>query len=315
MITTTEANRPAHMDPTKRHDAVLLFDCINGNPNGDPDAGNQPRINPVDMRGLVTDVALKRKVRNFIAACRPADSEKDDSSLENARYKIYVEEHAALNSRHRRAYTALGLEAKKRNPDQQLAAQRWMADNFFDVRLFGAVMTTGDYNCGQLKGPIQISFASSVDPVLILEETITRVAVTKEEELKKLAEGKKGKDQDMGSKSIIPYGLYRAHIYYSPYFGQRTGVTDEDLDLFWQALVMMWDLDRSAARANMGCRGLFVFSHDNPLGNAPAHKLLEQIRVEKVTDSKVPRGFEDYKVIMPDRSSMPPGVTFSGDLA
>jgi CRISPR-associated protein Csd2 len=316
MTTATEAaDLAAHLDPAKRHDAVLLFDCTNGNPNGDPDAGNQPRVNPIDLRGLVTDVSLKRKVRNFIVASRPADNESDDPSAENARYKIYVEEHAALNSRHRRAYSALDLPAKKTTSDQQLTAERWMADNFFDVRLFGAVMSTGDHNCGQLKGPIQIGFASSVDPVLALEEAITRVAVTREDELKKLVEGEGGKDREMGRKSIIPYGLYRAHVYYSPYFARRTGVTADDLALFWQALVMMWDLDRSAARADMGCQGLFVFSHDNPLGNAPAHKLLKQIRVNKVTDAEVPSKFEDYKVTMPDQSSIPPGVTFSGDLS
>lgn len=314
-MTATGTDLAAHLDPAKRHDAVLLFDCTNGNPNGDPDAGNQPRVNPVDLHGLVTDVALKRKVRNFIAASRPADSDSDDPAAKNARYKIYVEEHAALNSRHRRAYSALDLPPKKTTPDQQAQAERWMADNFFDVRLFGAVMSTGDHNCGQVKGPIQIGFAASIDPVLSLEEAITRVAVTREDELEKLVSGEGGKDREMGRKSIIPYGLYRAHVYYSPYFAQRTGVTTEDLELFWQALVMMWDLDRSAARADMGCQGLFVFSHDNPLGNAPAHKLLKQVQVDKVTDAEVPSKFEDYRVTAPEASAMPPGVSFSGDLS
>jgi CRISPR-associated protein Csd2 len=311
-VPTTKA---ARLDPERRHDAVLLFDVTNGNPNGDPDAGNQPRINPLDLRGLVTDVAIKRKVRNFIQASRPADNDNDDASAKNARYKVYVEEHAALNSRHRRAYTVLDLPSRKTNSSQQLEAQHWMCENFFDVRMFGAVMSTGDYNCGQVKGPMQIGFASSIDPVFALEQAITRVAVTREDELEKLQSGEGGKDREMGRKPIVPYGLYRVHAYYSPYYGRRTNVSVEDLELFWQALVMMWDLDRSAARADMACRGLYVFSHENPLGNAPAHKLLELVRVEKVTDAEVPASFGDYKVIAPDQKSMPEGVTFSGDLA
>lgn len=315
-MTTSATDLAPRLDPGRRQDAVLLFDITNGNPNGDPDAGNQPRVNPDDLRGLVTDVALKRKVRNFVVAARPADSESDGDGAPNARYKIYVEEHAALNGRHRRAYTALGLPAKTTGP-QQLDAQRWMCDNFFDVRMFGAVMSTGDHNCGQVKGAFQVGIAMSIDPVLPIELAITRVAVTREEELEKLlsADGTGGKDREMGRKAIIPYGLYRANIYYSPHYGQRSGVTSEDLDLFWKALLTMWDLDRSSARADMACRGLFVFSHDNPLGNAPAHKLLEQVRVVKTTDSELPSKFSDYEVTAPDADTMPEGVTFSGDLS
>jgi CRISPR-associated protein Csd2 len=315
MPKTNKKDVAAHLDPERRHDAVMLFDVTNGNPNGDPDAANQPRVNPIDMRGLVTDVAIKRKIRNYIAASRPADSSSDDASNSNSRYKIYVEEHAALNSRHRRAYTALGLTSKKTTTEQHLEAQRWMCENFFDVRMFGAVMSTGDYNCGQVKGPFQIGFASSIDPVFTIEEAITRIAVTREDELEKLASGEGGKDQEMGRKSIVPYGFYRVHVFYSPYFAQRTGATSEDLELFWQSLVMMWDLDRSAARADMGCQGLYIFSHENPLGNAQAHKLFERVQVEKVVDAEVPSKFSDYQVTVPDPSSMPPGVTFSGDLA
>ncbi len=315
MAQTTTDLAP-RLDPNRRQDAVLLFDITNGNPNGDPDAGNQPRVNPDDLRGLVTDVALKRKVRNFIVAARPADSASDGES-ENARYKIYVEEHAALNGRHRRAYTALGLPAKEATGSQQLDAQRWMCDNFFDVRMFGAVMSTGDHNCGQVKGAFQVGMATSIDPVLPIELAITRVAVTREEELEKLSNAKEegGKDREMGRKAIIPYGLYRANIYYSPHYGRRSGVTSEDLALFWRALVEMWDLDRSSARADMACRGLFVFSHENPLGNAPAHKLLEQVRVVKIADTELPSKFDDYKVAIPDPDALPEGVTFSGDLA
>ncbi|MHB1731999.1 MAG: type I-C CRISPR-associated protein Cas7/Csd2 [Ferrimicrobium acidiphilum] len=311
------------LDPTKRHDAVLLFDVTNGNPNGDPDNDNQPRVNWQNNLGLVTDVAIKRKIRNYIAAARPADNGVDDPSANNARYKIYVEVQSALNGRHRRAYTALGLESSKKTTsrESQLAAQRWMCDNFFDVRMFGAVMATGDYNCGQLKGPFQVSFASSVDPIDILPQTITRVAVTKEEELAKMfsndngEKGGRGKDREMGSKAIVPYGLYRAHVYYSPRFGSHTGVSTEDLELFWKALQMMWDLDRSAARADMSCRGVYVFSHDNPLGDAPADKLLSQIDIKKKSDVEYPARFSDYEVATPEPGVVLPGVTFSGNLA
>jgi CRISPR-associated protein Csd2 len=191
-----------------------------------------------------------------------------------------------------------------------------MCDNFFDVRMFGAVMSTGDYNCGQLKGPIQISFASSVDPIYPLDQTITRVAVTKEDELEKLVSDEKGgKDREMGRKAIVPYGLYRAHVYYSPHFGLRTGVSAEDLELFWKALQMMWDFDHSSARADMACRGLYVFSHDNPLGDAPAHKLLDQIKVEKNRDIEYSTKFDDYEVTTPIAGEILPGIAFSGNLA
>ena len=313
---SSTANNIVYLDPKRRHDAVLLFDVVNGNPNGDPDAGNQPRVNPVDMRGLVTDVSIKRKIRNFVAAARPADSSDDDQNASNARYKVYVEEGVALNGRHRRAYTARGLTAKKASRGQQSQARDWMCDNFFDVRLFGAVMSTGDHGCGQVKGPVQVGFASSIDPILLLEQSITRVAVTKEDELTKLLSDEKGgKDREMGRKTVVPYGLYRAHVYYSPHFGAVTGVNEEDLALLWKALVMMWDHDRSAARADMACRGVFVFSHDDPLGNAPAHKLTETITVSRHGDGEVASGFSDYVIGEPDPSTLPFGISYSGNLA
>jgi CRISPR-associated protein Csd2 len=312
----TTLSSATRLDPLRRHDAVLLFDVVNGNPNGDPDAGNQPRVNPVDMRGLVTDVSIKRKIRNFVAAARPAASANDDEGALNARYKVYVEEGVALNGRHRRAYTARGLKAKKTTRDEQSEARDWMCANFFDVRLFGAVMSTGDHCCGQVKGPVQIGFASSIDPVMLLEQSITRVAVTKEEELAKLVSDEKGgKDREMGRKTVVPYGLYRAHVYYSPHFGRVTGVTEEDLGLLWKALVMMWDHDRSAARADMACRGLFVFSHEDPLGNAPAHKLTETIEVRRQGSDEVASGFSDYVITEPDSDALPAGVSYSGNLA
>jgi CRISPR-associated protein Csd2 len=177
-------------------------------------------------------------------------------------------------------------------------------------------MSTGDYLCGQVKGPVQVGFASSADPVVLLEQSITRVAVTKEEELEKLLSDEKGgKDREMGRKTIVPYGLYRAHVYYSPHYGKVTGVTEEDLGLLWKALVMMWDHDRSAARADMACRGLFVFSHDDPLGNAPAHKLTEMITVTRRGAGEVPSGFADYVIGEPEPGALPPGITYSGNLA
>lgn len=313
---SSTATNIVYLDPKRRHDAVLLFDVVNGNPNGDPDAGNQPRVNPVDMRGLVTDVSIKRKIRNFVAAARPADSSDDDQSASNARYKVYVEEGVALNGRHRRAYTARGLTAKKASRDQQSQARDWMCDNFFDVRLFGAVMSTGEHGCGQVKGPVQVGFASSIDPILLLEQSITRVAVTKEDELTKLLSDEKGgKDREMGRKTVVPYGLYRAHVYYSPHFGAVTGVSGEDLALLWKALVMMWDHDRSAARADMACRGVFVFSHDDPLGNAPAHKLTETITVTRHGDGEVVSGLSDYVIGEPDPITLPSGISYSGNLA
>lgn len=321
-MSTPTVTSEARLDPARRHDAVLLFDVTNGNPNGDPDAGNQPRVNPLDMRGLVTDVAIKRKIRNYICAARPADSANDDQGASNARYKIYVEEGVALNGRHRRAYTSLGLPAKKADRSQQSQARAWMCDNFFDVRLFGAVMATGDHNCGQLKGPVQIGFASSADPIFQLEETITRVAVTREEELAKLVAaeeggkaGDRGKDREMGRKTIVPYALYRAHLYYSPHYGIQTGITPEDLDLLWRAMVMMWDHDRSSARADMSCRGLFVFSHTNPLGDAPSHRLTDTIKVAKREGVEIPASFSDYEVEGPDAQNLPSEITFSGNLA
>jgi CRISPR-associated protein Csd2 len=319
-IATTTDNNVARLDPARRHDAVLLFDVTNGNPNGDPDAGNQPRVNPLDMRGLVTDVAIKRKIRNYIAAARPSDSSTDDPDASNARFKIYVEEGVALNGRHRRAYTALNL-GKKSDHEQQGRARSWMCDNFFDVRLFGAVMSTGDHNCGQLKGPIQIGFASSIDPVFQIEEAITRVAVTREDELAKLLASEddpksgRGKDREMGRKTVIPYGLYRTQVYYSPYYGTQSGVTGEDLSLLWKALVMMWDLDRSSARADMACRGLFVFSHSDPLGDAPSHRLTETITVTRNPSVEIASSFDDYQVSTPDPSSLPAAISYSGNLA
>jgi CRISPR-associated protein Csd2 len=295
-----------HLDIARRHDFVLLFDVSDGNPNGDPDAGNLPRVDPETMQGLVTDVALKRKVRDFV----------DVACGDEGRFKIYVQSGGdALNAIHRRAYEALELRSTgaKQNKDDVEKARAWMYHNFYDIRMFGAVMTTG-VNCGQVRGPLQITFARSLDAVVPLDISITRVAVTKEEDAKVLVseetgEGKSGKQTEMGRKSLVPYGLYRAHGFFNPHFAARTGVTSDDLALFWQALTQMWDLDRSASRGMLACRGLYVFTHESPLGNAPAHTLFEHVQIERNGDVVAPRSFKDYVVTVD--AAMPQGVTLA----
>lgn len=295
-----------HLDIARRHDFVLLFDVSDGNPNGDPDAGNLPRVDPETMQGLVTDVALKRKVRDFV----------DVACGDEGRFKIYVQSGGdALNAIHRRAYEALELRSTgaKQNKDDVEKARAWMCHNFYDIRMFGAVMTTG-VNCGQVRGPLQITFARSLDAVVPLDISITRVAVTKEEDAKVLVseetgEGKSGKQTEMGRKSLVPYGLYRAHGFFNPHFAARTGVTSDDLALFWQALTQMWDLDRSASRGMLACRGLYVFTHESPLGNAPAHTLFEHVQIERNGDVVAPRSFKDYVVTVD--AAPPQGVTLA----
>lgn len=273
----------------KRYEFVLFFDVENGNPNGDPDAGNMPRIDPETSLGLVTDVALKRKIRNYVELAK-ADAEG---------FEIYVKEGAVLNTQHRRAYAAnpdIKLEPKKLTDDK---VTRWMCDHFYDVRTFGAVMTT-EVNCGQVRGPVQINFARSVDPIVQQEVTITRVAVTKEQDADR-------KEHEMGRKHIVPYALYRAEGYVSAPLAERTGFSGTDLELLWEALTNMWDHDRSAARGKMAARKLFVFEHESRLGNAPAHILFDAIKVERRDGSTPPRAFADYNVTV-DRAVLPTGV-------
>lgn len=282
---------------SNRYEFVYLFDVTNGNPNGDPDAGNLPRLDPETNQGLVTDVCLKRKIRNFVQLA------KGDS----AGHAIYMQEKAILNNQNLEAYKALDLkhEPKKlpKDADKAKAITAWMCQHFFDVRAFGAVMTT-DVNSGQVRGPIQISFAKSIEPVLPLEISITRMAVTTERE----AEAQGGDNRTMGRKHIIPYGLYRAHGFVSAKLAERTGFSEDDLQLLWQSLQMMFEHDRSAARGEMSARKLIVFKHQDALGNAPAHKLFEAVKVERVTDVSSPaRTFGDYQVTI-DRDAVPDSV-------
>jgi len=368
-----------HCDPTKRHDFVLVFDVTDGNPNGDPDAGNLPRTDPETLQGLVTDVSLKRKVRNFV------DLVGEDRS-EPGRFKIFVEHHGVLNDQIRRAYVeheeleagqrveravdddavvqnlreiepelpgafrftdvtddsdekprlsysgeftdpefkatldelseSLNPQTKKlltdlkkesdkagkpkKGRDDVEKARKWMCANFYDVRMFGAVMSTG-LNAGQVRGPLQLTFARSVSPVIPQDLAVTRVAVTDEKDREKL--------QTIGRKTLVPYGLYVGYGFFSPHLAKQTGVTAEDLDLFWDALVHMWALDRSASRGLMAPRGLYVFTHENRLGNAPAHKLFERVKVSLKREGVSPRRFEDYEVVVEEE--IPDGVTMT----
>ncbi|MBF9263960.1 type I-C CRISPR-associated protein Cas7/Csd2 [Paracidovorax cattleyae] len=282
-----------------RYEFVYLFDITNGNPNGDPDAGNLPRLDPETNRGLVTDVCLKRKIRNFVGLDKPTDEG----------YAIYMQEKAILNDQHREAYKALSLkpEDKKlpKEKDKAAAITQWMCANFFDVRTFGAVMTTG-VNAGQVRGPVQMAFATSIDPVVPLEISITRMAVTTEKE----AEAQSGDNRTMGRKHIIPYGLYRAHGFVSAKLAERTGFSDADLELFWRALANMFEHDRSAARGEMAARKLIVFEHESAMGNAPAHVLFDAVTVipAQLDADVAPRRFADYRVEV-DHAAVPQGVT------
>jgi CRISPR-associated protein Csd2 len=288
---------------THRYEFVFLFDITNGNPNGDPDAGNLPRLDPETNRGLVTDVCLKRKIRNYVSL------EKEGAPG----HAIYMQEKAVLNQQHQKAWEAVGIppdakEQYKKLPKDEAKAREltaWMCGNFFDVRTFGAVMTTG-VNAGQVRGPIQLAFATSIDPVVPLEISITRMAVTTEKE----AEAQSGDNRTMGRKHIIPYGLYRAHGFISAKLAERTGFSNDDLELFWRALVNMFEHDRSAARGEMSARKLIVFEHESAMGNAPAHVLFDAVQVKpaQADADSAPRRFSDYRVDI-DRAAVPAGVT------
>lgn len=278
-----------------RYEFVLLFDVENGNPNGDPDAGNMPRIDVETGLGLVTDVCLKRKIRNYVDIVK--DSEQG--------YDIYVREGGVLNTQHKKAYDATGIEPntkEKRLPKDVAQAKKltsFMCQNFFDIRTFGAVMTT-EVNCGQVRGPVQLNFARSIDPIVQQEVTITRMAVTTEKDAEK-------KDREMGRKHIVPYGLYRVEGFISSFIAKKTGFHDEDLELFWEALSNMFDHDRSAARGKMAARKLYIFKHESALGNTAAYKLFDLVNVERKDDSRPARSFADYEVQV-DSQNLPQGV-------
>ena len=279
-----------------RYEFVYLFEVTNGNPNGDPDAGNMPRLDPETNQGLVTDVSLKRKVRNYVQIEKGFKPPHD----------IYMQEHAVLNHKHQQAYDALEIAPDTKNkalPKDAAKAReltQWMCRNFYDIRTFGAVMTT-EINCGQVRGPVQMAFAQSVDPIVPLEMSITRTSVTNEKDAER-------KDREMGRKHIVPYGLYRAHGFISAKLAEQTGFDDDDLNLLWRSLIQMFEHDHSAARGEMNARKLIAFKHDSPLGSAPAHKLFDAVTVERTGNSNAPpRSFEDYAVHI-DRESVPNGV-------
>lgn len=284
-----------------RYDFVILFDVENGNPNGDPDAGNMPRVDPETGLGLVTDVCLKRKIRNFVETVKEGE----------AGYEIYIKDNVPLNRSDARAFEYLGVtdakNVKKTDPDIDIKVRDFMCRNFYDIRTFGAVMTTfvkAALNCGQIRGPVQLGFAQSIDPIVPQEVTITRVAITTEADAQ-------NKGTEMGRKYIVPYGLYRAEGFVSANLARKvTGFSEDDLELFWQAVINMFENDRSAARGKMAVRELIVFKHDSELGNAPAHKLFDAVNVERLDQSAPARKFSDYRVEI-DEAMIPEGVTYT----
>ena len=302
------------MTLNQRYDFVLIFDVQDGNPNGDPDAGNMPRLDAETGHGLVTDVALKRKVRNFVGLVK--DQEERAPTEGEKRFEIYVREKAILNQQHERAYSALNLAAapeekaqtalelgadegkkkkagkdkRKGSADEVGLARQWMCQNFFDVRTFGAVMSTGDMNCGQVRGPVQLTFARSVEPIVALEHSISVCAARSAD---KPVEAQIG---IQGRKHTVPYGVYVAHGFVSSFLAKQTGFGADDLELLWQALAQMFEHDRSAARGQMATRGLYVFAHDSELGNAPAHALFERLTVTPREAGQVARSFGAYSV-------------------
>jgi CRISPR-associated protein Csd2 len=297
------------MSLENRYDFVLLFDVKDGNPNGDPDAGNLPRVDAETGCGLVTDVSLKRKVRNFVAMTKDQSEITNDLNGNEKRFEIYVKERAILNNQHRRAYAAIGRsdliegEDKKRKGGEAVAdARAWMCKNFYDVRTFGAVMSTG-INCGQVRGPVQLTFARSLDPIFAHEHSITRMAVATRAE----SEKQEGDNRTMGRKHTVPYGVYVGHGFVSAYLAEQTGFGEDDLALLWEALSHMFEHDRSAARGEMATRGLYVFKHHSKLGNSPAHSLFQRVRINRKDGVSVPRDFSDYTVTL-EKGGLPSGV-------
>lgn len=332
------------MNLANRYDFVLIFDVKDGNPNGDPDAGNMPRMDAESGHGLVTDVSIKRKVRNFVGLVKEQDEREPEPG--EKRFEIYVREKAILNHQNQRAYAALKLDpveapaeeqpqaesaqqeaeakpdAKKKKPakekrkgsaDDVNQARQWMCQNFFDVRTFGAVMSLGT-NCGQVRGPVQLTFSRSVEPIVALEHSITRMAVATEGE----ADKQQGDNRTMGRKHTVPYGVYVAHGFVSSFLAKQTGFDDGDLELLFQSLEQMFEHDRSAARGEMATRGLYVFKHESELGNAPAHALFDRLKIKAKEEGAVTRSFDGYEVTFDGQAVAPgqqleaaPGVTLT----
>lgn len=288
-----------------RYDFVVLFDVENGNPNGDPDSGNMPRVDAETQYGIITDVCIKRKIRNYVEMI------KEDV----AGYRIYVKSHAVLNRNDEEAFKALGISAdkvaeqKKKDADIDLKIRDWMCSNYYDIRTFGAVMTTftkAKLNCGQVRGPVQIGFAKSVEPIIPQEITITRVAITTEKDAK-------NKNNEMGAKYIVPYGLYRCEGFVSANLARKTtGFSEVDLSILWDAIYNMFEEDHSAARGKMAVRKLIIFKHDSEFGNAPSHKLFELVSVKRKDEDKIApaRSYADYEISI-DEDLIPDGVTLT----
>ena len=295
----TSAQATITIDVTRRHDFVLLFDVRDGNPNGDPDAGNLPRVDPETMQGLVTDVAIKRKVRDYV----------DLAHGDEGRFKVYVQHGQFLGDRRKRIFDDHANGAASPSVDD---ARGWMCAEFYDVRMFGAVMSMKENNAGQVRGPMQLTFARSIDGIVPLDSSIVGPAQNRQD-VNRDEDGDQATNfGTMGRKSTVPYGLYRAHGFFNPHFAEKTGADGDDLGLFWKALEMMWDVDRSAARGEMACRGLYVFSHESKLGNAAAHRLFDLIQVP-ASQSDAPRSFSDYNVERPSDGPVEgiPGVTLT----
>lgn len=279
-------------DPEKRYDFLLLFDVTDGNPNGDPDAGNLPRIDPETMQGIVTDVCLKRKIRNYVDLVYGGSYDELDC---NDRFGIFVRDSGvALNTKLKAGAEAVGAKPDKKKENKDARAE--MCRRYFDIRTFGGVLSTGDYNCGQVRGPMQLTFARSVDPVIPGDVAITRVAITKEGEQK---------ETEIGRKAQVPYGLYVSKGYFSPMLAKDTGFDQKDLETFWQAVADMFENDRSAARGDMRLQQVFIFRHEGPLGNAHAGKLFDRVKLKKKVEA--PRNFSDYEVSVDE--DLPDGVT------
>lgn len=296
-------------EPIKnRYDFVVYFDVENGNPNGDPDAGNMPRVDPEEGYGLVTDVCLKRKIRNYVEAVKEGEPGFD----------IYIKDNVPLNASDRKAYEHLGIDSKeikklrKDDPGLDVRVRDFMCENYYDIRTFGAVMTTfvkDNLNCGQVRGPVQLTFARSVEPIIPQEVTITRVAITTDADAEK-------KSTEMGRKHIVPYGLYRCEGFVSANLARKTtGFSEEDLQLLWEAIINMFDLDHSAARGKMAVRELIVFRHDSEFGNAPSYRLFDAVTIRKRDGVETPRSFADYERATVDESAIPSGVTVENKLA